>query len=102
MSAVDMSAANVSPIDERVVPAFARGVRLRLDPAREAWVVLAPERLYLPDETAVEILRLVDGRRALGAIADDLAARFAAPRPEILADVADLIVDFVARGALTL
>jgi pyrroloquinoline quinone biosynthesis protein D len=92
----------MSAVDESTVPAFARGVRLRLDHARQAWVVLAPERLYLPDEVAVEVLKLVDGKRSLGAITDELAARFAAPRPEIFADVAGLMADFTARGALTL
>ena len=52
--------------------------------------MLAPERLLLPDEQAVEILKLVDGARNLGAIIDELAARFDAPRalmpgpPELL------------------
>jgi pyrroloquinoline quinone biosynthesis protein D len=92
----------MNAVDASAVPAFARGVRLRLDQSRQAWVVLAPERLYMPDEIAVEVLKLVDGERSLGAIADELAARFAAPRPEILADVAALMADFAARGALTL
>jgi pyrroloquinoline quinone biosynthesis protein D len=92
----------MTAVDGSAVPAFARGVRLRLDQSRQAWVVLAPERLYMPDEIAVEVLKLVDGERSLGAIADELAARFAAPRPEILADVAALMADLAARGALTL
>ena len=88
--------------DEAAVPAFARGVRLRFDQAREAWVVLAPERLFMPDEVALEVLKLVDGQRSVGAIADELSAKFAAPREEILADVTEMLADFAAKGALTL
>ena len=36
--------------------------------------MLAPERLLLPDEHAVAILRLIDGKRDVDAIIDDLAA----------------------------
>lgn len=49
--------------------------------------MLAPERLMLPDEVAVEVLKLVDGSRSVAAIADELAVRFSAPRGEVLADV---------------
>ena len=66
--------------DEAAIPALAVGVKFRFDTVRQAWVVLAPERLFLPDEQAVAILTLVDGARTLGAIIDDLAARFDAHR----------------------
>ncbi len=87
---------------EQAVPRFRPGVKLRFDPVRKAWVVLAPERLFLPDEQAVEILKLVDGARNLGAIADDLAARFAAPREIIIADVGAILGDLAEKGAIAL
>jgi len=83
------------------VPRFGRGMRLREDTARGQWVVMGPERMFVPDETALEVLRLVDGARSLDAIVDDLAARFAAPRAEIAADVAALLEDLAARGVVT-
>ncbi|HVJ54087.1 MAG TPA: pyrroloquinoline quinone biosynthesis peptide chaperone PqqD [Aliidongia sp.] len=89
-------------MSDATVPAFARGVRFRFDEVRKAWVVLAPERLFLPDEPAVEILKLVDGQRSMGAIIDDLAARFAAPRDLIATDVAAMLRDLADKGALTL
>ena len=49
--------------------------------------MLAPERLLLPDEQAVEILRLIDGERGVDAIIDELAGRFDAPRDVIAGDV---------------
>ena len=88
--------------NESAVPKLRRGVRFRLDPVRNAWVLLAPERLFQPDATAVEVLKLVDGARTLGVIIDDLAARFAAPRELIAADVVALLRDLAEKGAVDL
>jgi pyrroloquinoline quinone biosynthesis protein D len=41
----------------------------------------------MPDEIAVEVLKLVDGARSVAVIADQLAQQFGAPQDEILADV---------------
>jgi pyrroloquinoline quinone biosynthesis protein D len=38
-----------------ICPGLAPGVRLTFDKARDCWVVLAPERVLMPDETALEI-----------------------------------------------
>ena len=84
-----------------MTPRFAPGVRLHHDRARERWVVMAPERMFVPDETALEVLRLVDGARDVEAIVDALAAAFDAPREEIAADVRAMLDDLIARGALT-
>ena len=83
-------------------PAFNRGFRLRYDEVRSAWVVLAPERLFLLDEPAVEILKLVDGTRTVPEIVDLLAARFDAPREAIAADVEAMLRDLSDKGALRL
>jgi len=89
-------------IAESATPAFARGVRLRFDQTRGRWVVLGPERLFLPDDHALEVLKLVDGARSFGSIIDDLAARFAAPRQEIADDVMALLLEFADKGAVML
>jgi pyrroloquinoline quinone biosynthesis protein D len=86
--------------DEAAIPAFAAGARFRFDAVRTAWVVLAPERLFLPDDQAIAILKLVDGKRSLGLIIDDLAAQFDAPRTVIAGDVATMLGDLVAKGVL--
>lgn len=88
--------------DAARIPRFRRGVRLRYDQVREAWVLLAPEKLYMPDDIAVEILKLVDGNRTIAAIADDLASRFDAPRELIVRDATVALVDLSLRGALEL
>ncbi len=84
------------------IPAFRRGVKFRFDTVRGAWVLLAPEKLFMPDQIAVEILKLVDGARSIDAMVDDLAARFEAPRDVIAADVIAVLEDLVQRGAVTL
>jgi pyrroloquinoline quinone biosynthesis protein D len=84
------------------VPSFAKGYRFRFDDVRQAWVILAPERLFLPDEPAVEILKLVDGARTLGRIVDELAARFDVARDVMAADVASMVGDLVEKGAIRL
>ncbi|WP_198372991.1 pyrroloquinoline quinone biosynthesis peptide chaperone PqqD [Roseomonas rosulenta] len=87
-------------MDAATVPRLNRGVKLREDAVRGRWIVLAPERMFVPDEIALEVLRLVDGARSVGAIADELAARFAAPRDEILADVSEMLADLAAKGVV--
>lgn len=83
-----------------MTPRFPPGVRLHHDKARDRWVVMAPERMFVPDETALEVLRLVDGARDIEAIVDALAAAFDAPRDKIAGDVRAMVEDLVARGAL--
>lgn len=83
-----------------MTPRFAPGARLHHDRARDRWVVMAPERMFVPDEIALEVLRLVDGARDDAAIVDALAEKFAAPREVIESDVRALLADLAGRGAL--
>ena len=79
---------------------FAPHVRFRFDEVRHAWVVLAPERLLLPDEQAVEILRLVDGERNVDIVIDELVRRYEAPRKLIATDVVAMLQDLVDKKVL--
>ena len=79
---------------------FAKHIRFRFDEVRQAWVVLAPERLLLPDEQAVEILRLIDGKRDIDTIIDELAGRYDAPRDVIAGDVVAMLQDLVDKKVL--
>jgi pyrroloquinoline quinone biosynthesis protein D len=87
-------------VDSAAVPRFNRGVRLREDATRGRWVVLAPERAFVPDGTALEVLKLVDGARSVGDIAATLAERFNAPREVIEADIAEMLRDLAERGVV--
>ena len=81
-----------------VVPRLARGVRLRRDEARAAWVLLAPERVLKADQIAVEILKRVDGTRRLDDIVDDLAESFSADRARVDADVRGFLAGLAEKG----
>ena len=87
-------------MDGATVPRFARGARLREDATRGRWVVLAPERAFVPDDTALEVLKLVDGARNVRDIAELLAARFDAPREVIEADIIEMLRDLAERGVV--
>ncbi len=88
--------------DASRVPRFAPGVRLRDDAVRGGWVVLAPERLFMPDEHALAVLQLVDGVRSEAVIVDSLAAIYDAPRDLIAGDVAVMLQDLADKGAIRL
>jgi pyrroloquinoline quinone biosynthesis protein D len=87
-------------LDGKAILRFAPHARFRFDEVRQAWVVLAPERLLLPDEQAVEILRLIDGVRSADAIVDELANRFEAPREVIANDVLSMLQDLLDKKVL--
>ena len=43
----------------------ARGIKLKRDEVRGAWVLLAPERVIQPNPVAAEILQRLDGNRTV-------------------------------------
>lgn len=81
-------------VTEATRPALPRHVRLHFDPVRQRDVVLSPEKVFWPDAISVEILKLCDGTRSVGAIADRLAAEYNAPREVILADVMEFVQEW--------
>ena len=87
---------------DSVTPRFRRGVKFRYDETRQAWILLAPEKLFTPEGTAIEILKRVDGARTLEAIIDDLAGVFQAPRDLIERDVEAMMRDLEAKGVVSL
>ncbi|MGB0682256.1 MAG: pyrroloquinoline quinone biosynthesis peptide chaperone PqqD [Magnetovibrionaceae bacterium] len=89
-------------VEGNCVPTFKPHVKFRFDERRDQWLVLAPERMLVPDEISVEILKLVDGARSLDRIVDNLAEAYQAPRAEIFGDVSDLIDDLNEKGVLQL
>jgi coenzyme PQQ biosynthesis protein PqqD len=89
-------------IRDDVAPALARGVRLRFDKARDVWVLLAPEKVLMPDQIAIEILKRCDGKATVSAIVDDLAATFGADRAQVASDVQGFLRDLADKGMVTL
>ena len=85
-------------VTEDKIPSLPRGVKLRFDKARDAWVMLAPERVFMPDDIAVEILKRCSGQTALSSIIDDLAQTFSAPRDQVAKDVIAMLQDLADKG----
>ncbi|MPZ12255.1 MAG: pyrroloquinoline quinone biosynthesis peptide chaperone PqqD [Kiloniellaceae bacterium] len=87
-------------ITEASVPGLPTGVKLRFDKQRDQWVILAPERLFVLDAVALEIVKRCDGQASVADIVDDLAAAYAAPRDVILKDVGALLQDLADKRIL--
>ncbi|WP_207486040.1 pyrroloquinoline quinone biosynthesis peptide chaperone PqqD [Arenibaculum pallidiluteum] len=90
------------PIDEATTPRLPRHVKLRFDEARGAWVLLAPERVLMPDEIACDVLKRLDGKTQLGALIDALARDYEAPRDLVAGDVTELLRDLAGKGMVSL
>ncbi len=82
------------------VPRFAAHATFRFDETRKRWVVLAPERLLLPDDIAVEILKCCDGSKTVQAIVEELAARYETPAETVGPDVAKILQDLADKGIM--
>jgi len=88
-------------VSEASRPVLPRHTKLKFDETRQVWVILAPERVLAPDEIAVEVLQLCDGARSVGEMADQLAAKYAADRDTILADIIAMLQDLADKAFLT-
>ncbi|WP_044872368.1 pyrroloquinoline quinone biosynthesis peptide chaperone PqqD [Pseudomonas sp. LFM046] len=66
----------MSDFDIQQVPHLRRGFRLQWEPAQGCHVLLYPEGMVRLNESAGEILRLVDGERSVAQIIFDLRRRF--------------------------
>ena len=91
----------IPTIEEASQPVLPRYARLQFDKARDRWVLLVPERVMVPDDTAVEILQQCDGKRTMADIIDALAEKYVTDRPQIAADVVEMIQDLANRGFVT-
>ncbi len=84
------------------VPRFAPHVQFRFDAKRTQWVILAPERLLVPDAIAVEVLRLCDGQASIFTMVAALAETYQATPETLEGDILELLQDLMDQGVLTL
>lgn len=77
------------------VPRLRRGVRRHFDAARNAPVLMAPERVVMLDEIADAIVANCDGENSVAEIVATLAAHYAAPEAEISADILGFLEELV-------
>lgn len=77
-----------------------RHIKLRHDPGRGRWIILAPERVFNPDDTAVEVLKLLDGQRSVNTIAEALSQEYQAPLEVVTTDIVAMLQDLTDKGVL--
>lgn len=88
-------------IDESLSLQLGRGIRLKHDTERDAWILQAPERVVVLDEIAHAVIgEIVDSDGSLGGVIDRLSQTFDAPRDEIAADVVEMLQGFVDKQLL--
>ena len=87
-------------VEETTRIVLPRHIKLRHDAGRGVWLILAPERVFSPDPIAVEVLKLADGHRTVGDIANQLAADYQAPREVILGDIIAMLQDLADKGVV--
>jgi len=81
-------------------PCLPRHIKLRHDPRRGRWVILAPERVFDPDDIAVDVLKLCDGRNTIQDISKQLAKNYQAPAKEICTDIEVLLQELADKGVI--
>ena len=81
-------------------PRLPSGVRLKFDKVRDQWVIMAPERMFVLDPIALEIVKRCDGEVSVAGIIDQLAEVYKAPRDQIGKDVIQMLQDFADKGVI--
>lgn len=87
-------------IEAASMPALPNHIKLRHDPGRGRWHVLAPERVFEPDDISVEILKRCDGKTSVQNISETLAAEYNAPLQDILADTISMLQELADKGVI--
>jgi pyrroloquinoline quinone biosynthesis protein D len=93
-----MSGACPAAVTRRSVPSLRRGVRRSFDAARNAHVLLGPERVIVLDDIANAIVELCGTQRAIEDIAKILIERFAGDPVQVESDVVEFFQDLVDKG----
>jgi pyrroloquinoline quinone biosynthesis protein D len=83
-------------------PFLPRHVRIQFDPVRQQFAVLAPEKVFWPDETGLAILRLADGKTSVAKMVKRLAEEYGAPEAVIAEDVVAFLQEWTDRMLLRL
>jgi len=88
-------------LDESMQLGLGPGIRLQHDKVRDAWTLMAPERVLVLDEIAREVVgQIVDSDGGLAGVIDRLAEKFDAPRDEIAGDVLQMLQPLIDKQLL--
>lgn len=82
-------------------PQMPRHIKMRHDAGRGRWIILAPERVYDPDDVAVAVLKLCDAKRTVDDIAATLSTEYQAPLDVVTADIISMLQDLADKGVVT-
>lgn len=99
-------AAAAKPVPSRLIVdadtklTMPRHIKLRHDPGRGRWIILAPERVFNPDEIAVVVLQRLDGQRSVSDIAEGLSQEYEAPLEVVTNDIIAMLQDLTDKGVL--
>ena len=85
-------------VSQETRPYLPTYLKFRHDAGRGRWVLLATERVLTPDEIAVAVLKLCDGKRSVEEITEALAKDYAAPVDVIRKDVLELLQGLADKG----
>lgn len=89
-------------VTDQSTPQLKKHVRLHFDKVRNAWALLAPEKVLWPDEISLSILKLCDGSMSVDAMVNGLATEFEADRQEVRDDVRQFLQEWSDRALVTL
>ena len=81
-------------------PGLPKHIKLRHDVGRGVWLILAPERVFEPDDIAVEILKRCDGNTSVEDIAGVLSKEYSAPLHDITNDTISLLQELSDKGVV--
>jgi pyrroloquinoline quinone biosynthesis protein D len=85
------------------VPRLAPHMKLRFDKARDTWTIQAPERSFMLDPIAHQVVSRLDGVVTVGGVIEDLCRSFPdAPADIIATDVVKMIQDLADKSVLAL
>ena len=76
-------------------------VRLQFEPVRQAWALLAPEKVMWPDDISIDILKRCDGETATSAIIAGLATDYEASVDEVSGDVTEFLQTWADMRLIT-
>lgn len=86
------------PVTAASVPALRRGIRRSFDAVRGAHILQGPERVIVLDDIAAAIAELVDAKRSVRDISQNLAQKYNEDAGQVEADVIGFVQDLADKG----
>jgi len=88
-------------VDGDMKPGLPKHVRLQFEPLRNRWAVLAPERVFWPDDASLSILRRCDGATRTDDIIGALCSEYDAPKDTVRDDVFGFLQEWSDKRLIT-